>query len=49
MKRRIAFSVVSIRCNAGFPPASGNVAGTFENLVHVERDPQTHIRGRIWS
>src|ERR1700712_3323414 len=32
MKRRIAFSVVSIRQTSGVPPAGGSVAATIENL-----------------
>src|SRR3954468_9444172 len=32
MKRRIAFSVVSILATSGLPPVGGNVAATIENL-----------------
>jgi hypothetical protein len=35
MNRRIAFSVVSIRCTSGLPPVGGNVAATIESLGGV--------------
>jgi hypothetical protein len=40
MKRRIAFSVISIRDTSGSPPVGGSVAATIENLMHIQADPQ---------